>query len=157
MPDGCLIAALRGNTVFDSGRMTFPPGGYIDFNKKSYWDFDPDNSKVATIRLDKEAQREIQEELPGMPWTHLRTFGIVHSLVDSCQPLIAGMIETPYTASKVMATYGAYSNNEMKQVICVPADLNSLRDFAKKYTLCVHDVYKLAFYVASTFEDPAVI
>jgi hypothetical protein len=144
-PKGCIITAIRGKTAFDSGRATFLPGGYIDPTEKNKWPV-IENSKKRIVPLNEEIKRELREELPGIAWNNPpKLLGIVHSLVDSCQTLIAGRMNIALTAEEVMAR--SKIGGEISEIICVPADIKSLREFAQKYTLCIHDVYKIALYL----------
>lgn len=146
-PNGCVIAAIRGKTTFESGKATFVPGGYID----------PDEDlegigKKKIVNPDNPIRREYREELPGLRiWEKPpKILAIVHSLVESCQPAILGWFEIPYTAEEVAKICGNNLESEIQEIIFVPADIESLRIFAQKYTLCIHDVYKIAFFVADT-------
>jgi hypothetical protein len=147
-PKGCIIAAIRGKTAFDCGRATFLPGGYIDPRNKKKWPLiGNDTTQKRIVPLNEEIRRELREELPGVVWNNPpKLLGIVHSLIDSCQTLIAGRMDIALTAEEVIAR--SKIGGEIKEIICVPADIESLREFAQKHTLCIHDVYKIALYLA---------
>lgn len=147
-PNGCIIAAIRGDTTFESGKATFLPGGYIDPDK----DAKRINDGKKVINLNDVIMREYKEELPRLKrWNkEPKILAIVHSLVESCQPAIIGWFEIPYTAEEVASICGEKFENEIQKIIFVPADIESLRVFAQKYSLCIHDVYKLVYYLADT-------
>jgi hypothetical protein len=154
-PKGCIIAAIRGNTAFDGGRATFLPGGYINLHKKKYWPIvkvPQRKNACLQIPLDQQIEREFREELPWMRYSPPELLGIVHSLTDSCQPAIVGRMDLSVTAEEIMKFCTKRTQEEIKEIICVPADIDSLREFVKRNTLCIHDVYKIAFYLADATE-----
>lgn len=148
-PKGCIIAAIRGNTTFEAGKATFLPGGYIDFKNCKKWPVAEEPGDKRIIPLNGEIQREFAKQLPGINYKgEPRLLGIIQSLKDSCQPLIAGWTEIPFTAKEVMARCYDRVGGEISEIICVPNDIDSLREFAQKHALCIHDVYKIALYLA---------
>lgn len=158
-PNGCIVAAIRGNTAFDSGKATFLPGGYVNLeNKKSWLEKRWPLAKVPGMEMEyreifpeKEIKRKLEEELKEVYWTNPpRLLGIVHSLSGSCNPAIIGRMDVSSTAENIMDFCKDGTVGGIKEIICVPADLNSLREFVQKHALGIHDVYKIAFYLADT-------
>jgi len=145
-PNGCIIAAIRGDTTFESGKATLLPGGYLDPTK------DSKRSSEGKIDLETAILREYKEELPGLNfWVKPpKLLAIVHSLVESCQPAILGWFEIPYTAEEVARICGDKLESEIRKIIFVPADIKSLQIFVQEYDLCIHDAEKLAYFVADT-------
>lgn len=147
-PQGCVIAAIRGETTFESGKATFLPGGYLDPTK----DY---KRSSGIVDLNAAILREYREELPGLQvWVKPpKLLAIVHSLAESCQPAILGWFEIPYTAEEVAEICGEKLESEIKKLIFVPADTESLRSFALKYPLCIHDAIKLVYFVENAIKQ----
>jgi 8-oxo-dGTP pyrophosphatase MutT (NUDIX family) len=140
--DGRVVAARRGKTAYESDQVAFVPGGY----------FNPQNDCVGSaLSIEKLLMRESQEELKIdlidiMRW---KTMGMVQSLSGSCQPMIALMIDLAVTESELRKRFSA-DEEEIRELIFVDADKESLRELYWSRDLCPHDRYKVFLYIAET-------
>jgi hypothetical protein len=139
-PNGCIVVSIRGNTAIESGQAGFIPSGY----------FSPieDCKVVDGMKMAfpfRAALREMREEMPGIDsWSKAPKWSaIIQTTIGSCQPLITGIMEVPFTAKEITATCNQNKVSELQKVFCVPADIQSLRRFVSTSNLCSHDVGKI--------------
>lgn len=139
-PEGCIVSAIRGDTAFDTGNVTFLPGGYLS----------PDDSlpyaKIngrKIIGLENGVQREINEELPNVHCEKINFHAVIHSLTESCQPLISGSMEISETVKEVLDLSRGNLEQEIKKLFFIPANKKALSMYAFSSKICVHDKWKL--------------
>lgn len=147
-PKGSLIFAKRSKTAFNRDEYTLLPGGYLnpiqdDFIEKEH----RLSRRFVSPRL--ALDREFKEELRFESYKLVQWLGLVFNCIDSKQPLLAVALETPKTAEEVLAFASRGAECENTRIVCVPADLPSLKEFVATHRLCSHDVWKLALWVAA--------
>ncbi|MCK9445311.1 hypothetical protein M0Q50_00290 [bacterium] len=135
-PNGCIVVSIRGNTAIENGQAGFIPSGY----------FSPiEDCKMKMAFPSQAALREMREEMSGIDsWSKAPKWSaIIQSTIGSCQPLITGIMEIPFTAKEVTAICNQNLEAELQKIFCVPADIESLKRFVAKNNLCSHDVGKI--------------
>ena len=149
-PKGCIIFSQRKQTPLNCGEYTLLPSGYLDPAEDCY---NEDGKKY--LSLAKALNREFGEELPGLrPYFDFKILGLIYVCVGSKQPLIVVSIKIPYTAEEAMSILGSRKpDREVENYFCVPADIESLREFFKKYPACSDAVYRTALWVADNYNN----
>ncbi|MFA5013205.1 MAG: hypothetical protein WC520_01435 [Candidatus Paceibacterota bacterium] len=150
-PERAIIFGIRGDTAFDKYKATLLPGGYFDPTKDCYIEIVKGVQKKY-LSLKKAVVRELEEELGINSFTSLKLSELLYSRTGSRQPLISVEIVLPDTAEQIMEFAKLSKEPELREIICVPANISSLAEFVSAHNLCPHDVRKLARWVANYFK-----
>jgi len=143
-PKGCIVFAKRGKTTFDENKITLIPGGY--FNPDTdYFFTQRSNRLIKNYSLIVTVLRELFEETGVfLSWIKPEFLGIVYSKQESKQPLIALLINLPCTVEELKNEI--VMDEENQEIVFVPNDVNSVKDFIKGKTLAIHDAWKLILF-----------
>jgi len=143
---GCIVFAERGETAFDEGRLTLLPGGYFDPGKDY---FRGEEGEIYSIMVT--VLRELHEELRVLRCESVDFLGLVYSSWGSRQPLLATVLQLPFTAEDLWETTKNEKQNEVRRMFFVENDIFAVGGFLRRKklagkTLAIHDAWKLLLF-----------
>lgn len=147
-PDGCIIFSKRKQTAFNCGEYTMLPSGYVqpekDYVKRGEEKF---------IQVKKTLEQERKGELPGLEcYEEPKVLGLIYNCVGSRQPMLVMSVNFLYTTEEAEQILNAQKPDwEVDGYVFVPADIQSLKVFAKNNPVCFDALCRMALWVADNY------